>query len=56
MYDNPIVQNNIERLKSFGYKFLEPEIGTMAMKGEKAGVGRLPKPESIVASILEMKF
>lgn len=56
MYENPIVQNNIERLKSFGYKFLEPEVGTMAMKGEKAGVGRLPKPESIVESILEMKF
>jgi phosphopantothenoylcysteine decarboxylase / phosphopantothenate---cysteine ligase len=56
MYENSIVQNNIERLKSFGYKFLEPEIGTMAMRGEKAGVGRLPKSESIVESILEMKF
>jgi phosphopantothenoylcysteine decarboxylase/phosphopantothenate--cysteine ligase len=56
MYENPIVQDNIERLKSLGYKFLEPEVGTMAMKGEKAGVGRLPKSESIVESILEMKF
>lgn len=32
MHENPTVQNNIERLKSFGYKFLEPEVGTMAMK------------------------
>jgi phosphopantothenoylcysteine decarboxylase/phosphopantothenate--cysteine ligase len=56
MYENPIVQNNIEKLKSFGYKFLEPEVGTMAMRGEKGGAGRLPQPERIVESILEMKF
>jgi phosphopantothenoylcysteine decarboxylase/phosphopantothenate--cysteine ligase len=56
MYENPIVQNNIDRLKSFGYIFMEPEVGTMAMKGEKAGTGRLPKLESIVESILEMRF
>lgn len=56
MYENPIVQNNIEKLKSYGYKFLDPEVGTMAMKGEKAGIGRLPNPESIVDSILKMKF
>lgn len=56
MYEKPIVQNNIERLKSFGYKFLEPEVETMAMKGKKEGAGRLPKPESIVDNILKMKF
>ena len=56
MYENPIVQSNIEKLKSFGYKFLDPEIGTMAMKSEKAGTGRLPKPESIVECILELKY
>ena len=56
MYENPIVQNNIEKLKSFGYKFLEPEVGTMAMKGEKAGAGRLPKPKNIIDSILQMEL
>jgi phosphopantothenoylcysteine decarboxylase/phosphopantothenate--cysteine ligase len=54
MYENPIVQNNIERLKSFGYKFLDPGVGTMAMKGEKSGTGRLPEPESIIKYILEI--
>ena len=27
MYENPIVQGNIERLKSYGYKFVEPDSG-----------------------------
>jgi phosphopantothenoylcysteine decarboxylase / phosphopantothenate---cysteine ligase len=56
MYENPIVQNNIKKLKALGYDFLEPEVGTMAMSGEHQGVGRLPNPKSIVDSILEMKF
>lgn len=53
MYENPIVQHNIEKLKFFGYKFLQSEIGTMAMKGEKDGVGRLPEPSNIINYILE---
>lgn len=56
MYENPIVQNNIEKLEKFGYKFLEPEVGTMAMKSEKAGIGRLPEPITIVNHILDMEF
>jgi Phosphopantothenoylcysteine synthetase/decarboxylase len=56
MFENPIVQNNIEKLKSFGYKFIQPEVGTMAMKGEKDGIGRLPEPTTIVNHILEMNF
>lgn len=54
MYENPIVQSNIEKLKSFGYKFMEPEVGTMAMKSEKTGTGRLPDSSTIVDHILEM--
>lgn len=53
MYENPIVQHNIEKLRFFGYKFLQPEVGTMAMKGEKGGVGRLPDPTNIINYILE---
>ena len=56
MYENPIVQNNIEKLKSFGYQFMEPEMGTMAMKSEKDGAGRLPDPITIVNCILEMEL
>ncbi|MBZ9687343.1 hypothetical protein G9F72_013505 [Clostridium estertheticum] len=56
MYENPIVQNNIEKLKKIGYKFLEPEVGTMAMKSEKAGIGRLPESITIVSHVLDMEF
>ncbi|MBU3144505.1 flavoprotein [Clostridium sp. CF012] len=56
MYENLIIQNNIEKLKIFGYKFLEPEVGTMAMKSEKAGIGRLPEPITIVNHVLSMEF
>ena len=30
MYENPIVQNNIEKLKEYGYRFIEPSIGHLA--------------------------
>lgn len=53
MYENPIVQDNIRKLKNFGYNFLEPEVGSMAMPSEKAGSGRLPEPINIVNHILE---
>ena len=50
MYENPIVQENIEKLIRRGYIFLEPDTGTMAERGVY-GKGRLPKPESIVERI-----
>ncbi|MBZ9616714.1 flavoprotein [Clostridium estertheticum] len=56
MYENKIVQNNIEKLKAYGYEFIEPQIGTMAIKGEKGAVGRLPKPQNIVNYILNIDF
>lgn len=54
MFENKILQNNIEKLKAYGYDFIEPEIGTMAMKSEEEGVGRLPKSENIVNYILSL--
>lgn len=56
MFENKIVQSNIEKLKAYGYEFIEPEIGAMAMMGEKGGVGRLPDPQNIVRHILDMNF
>jgi len=50
MYENKIVQDNILRLKSLGYIFIEPETGMLA-----CGVydkGRLPEPESIINHVL----
>ncbi|MEE3452038.1 bifunctional phosphopantothenoylcysteine decarboxylase/phosphopantothenate--cysteine ligase CoaBC [Dialister sp.] len=49
MYENPIVQENIERLKKFGYEFVEPESGHLACN--TTGKGRFPKLETIFDAI-----
>lgn len=46
MYENPIVQGNINRLASLGYLFMEPDTGLMACGTN--GKGRFPSPEAIV--------
>ena len=50
MYANPVVQQNIERLKALGYLFMEPDTGVMAEGA--SGKGRLPEPPVIVEKIL----
>lgn len=50
MYSNPVVQQNIEKLKSLGYIFMEPDTGMMA-EGT-SGKGRLPEPCAIVETAL----
>jgi phosphopantothenoylcysteine decarboxylase/phosphopantothenate--cysteine ligase len=47
MYQNRITQDNLRRLKTFGFHVLEPAAGPMAC-GDN-GLGRLPKPQTIVA-------
>ena len=46
MYENKIVQNNIEKLKQYGYKIIEPSIGSLACGYEAKG--HLPKKEEII--------
>ncbi len=46
MYNNPIVQDNIERLKDRGYHFIEPDSGRLAC-GDY-GVGRLANFDKIM--------
>ena len=46
MYENPIVQDNITKLKQYGYHFIEPDIGHLACGYEAKG--KLPKTKSIV--------
>ena len=46
MYENPIVQQNIAKLKSLGYRFIEPGEGLLAC-GD-TGRGRMAEPEEIV--------
>ena len=50
MYENPIVQENIRKLKSFGYEFIEPAEGRLACG--TVGKGKLEKPEVIVDRVL----
>lgn len=50
MYHNPIVQGNIEKLKSYGYEFIEPVRGMLA-NGD-TGDGKLPSEETLVQYIL----
>lgn len=46
MYENPLVQRNIRKLKSSGYRFIGPEEGKLA-SGEE-GKGRMSEPAVIV--------
>ena len=50
MYENPIVQDNIRKLKSFGYGFIDPAEGRLAC-GD-IGKGKLESPEVIVDRVL----
>lgn len=52
MWANPIVQENVEKLKRQNYHFVDPEYGEMACGGK--GVGRLAKIESIVDKLIEL--
>ncbi len=52
MYENIIVQNNIKRLKEFGYQFIEPAIGYLACGYEAKG--KLPKNEVIINKVKQL--
>lgn len=49
MYENPILQENIRKLRRLGYHFMEPVEGYLACGYE--GKGRLPEPPDIVEEI-----
>ncbi len=49
MYENPVVQENIARLKKLGYRFIEPGEGLLAC-GD-TGRGRMAEPEEITAYV-----
>ncbi|MGL4730108.1 MAG: bifunctional phosphopantothenoylcysteine decarboxylase/phosphopantothenate--cysteine ligase CoaBC [Clostridium sp.] len=52
MYENPIVQRNINILKELGYNFVEPESGRLAC-GD-TGKGKLATPETIVNEVVNL--
>lgn len=49
MYDNPIVQENMNKLKKFGYHFIDSESGELACGYE--GKGRMAEPHDILEEI-----
>lgn len=50
MYHNPIVQDNIKKLKKFGYEIAEPVSGMLANRD--VGDGKLPDEETLLEHIL----
>lgn len=52
MYNNKIVQDNIDKLKKYGYEFINPIEGNLAC-GYKA-VGKLAKKETVIKYIKEV--
>lgn len=50
MYENPIVQDNLKKLRSFGYEVIEPAVGLLACKD--VGAGKMPEPQVLMEYIL----
>ena len=46
MYDNPVTQDNLARLRGYGWEIVEPAVGRLACGAE--GKGKLPEPEELV--------
>lgn len=51
MFENPIVQDNLEKLKRFGYEVIEPDTGYLAC-GD-TGAGKMPSEEVLLEYILK---
>ncbi len=55
MYENPIVQENILKLKKHGISVIEPDTGLLACKD--TGTGKMPSEEVLLSYILrEIRF
>lgn len=50
MYENPITQANIQKLRDFGMEVIEPDIGLLACKA--VGKGKMPSEEELLQYIL----
>lgn len=51
MYENPVVQDNIRKLKNYGYEVITPASGYLAC-GD-TGAGKMPEPETLLEYILK---
>ena len=53
MYDNPITQDNIKKLKDYGFEVIDPTVGMLAC-GD-VGAGKMPEPEVLLDYILKTR-
>lgn len=51
MYENPVVQDNIRKLQTYGYEVITPASGYLAC-GD-IGAGKMPEPETLLEYILK---
>ncbi|MBQ7231459.1 MAG: bifunctional phosphopantothenoylcysteine decarboxylase/phosphopantothenate--cysteine ligase CoaBC [Oscillospiraceae bacterium] len=51
MFENPIVQDNLQKLERFGYEVIQPAHGYLAC-GD-TGAGKMPEPETLLQYILK---
>lgn len=55
MFENPIVQDNLDKLKNYGYEIIEPDTGLLACKD--VGAGKMPSEQTLLDYILkEIRF
>ncbi|MBI3815030.1 MAG: bifunctional phosphopantothenoylcysteine decarboxylase/phosphopantothenate--cysteine ligase CoaBC [Nitrospinae bacterium] len=54
MYANPVVKDNIKRLKGFNINFIDVGVGELACGDE--GEGRLAEPDTILSRVRELLF
>ncbi|MGD0542356.1 MAG: flavoprotein, partial [Tepidisphaeraceae bacterium] len=52
MWQHPIAQENVAKLKGLGYRFIGPEPGWLACRN--VGLGRMTEPEEIVVELVTM--
>ena len=50
MYENPVTQDNLEKLRRYGWEVLEPAAGRLACGA--VGLGKMPEPEELLESVL----
>lgn len=51
MYENPITQDNINKLKKYEIDVISPSVGMLACKD--FGIGKMPEPETLIEYILK---
>lgn len=55
MYENPILQDNLQKLRKFGYEIIQPDTGMLAC-GD-VGAGKMPSEQVLLEYILkELRF